>query len=79
MSKLHRSLMSIMAIGGLMSMELNGELERDRRRHLKPSEPKRVGYDHKEHTPEEKRAKYHHKQKIKERRKRKGCRKGGRI
>ena len=79
MSRLSKSLMSMMAIGGLMSMELNRDLERNRRRQLKPQEPKRIGYDHKERTPEEKRTKYWHKLKIKERRKRKGCRKGGRI
>ena len=79
MSRLSKKLMSMMAIGGLISMELNEELGGDRRRHLKPQEPKRIGYDHKELTPEEKRAKYWHKLKIKERRKRKDCRKGGRI
>ena len=63
----------------IMSLGMMTGLSSHRKVHYEPNKPKVVGYDHKEHTPEEKRAKYLHKQKIKERRKRKGCRKGGRI
>ena len=79
MSRVSRSLLNMMAIGGMMSMQMNGEFERDRRRNPKISKPKVVGYDHKirnEHELSERRIK---KRKFREKRQRKGCRKGGKI
>lgn len=73
-----KALMS--ALLPIMSLGIMADLSAPyRETNYRPSKPKVVGYNHKERTPEEKFKKYCHKLKIKERRKRKGCRKGGRI
>ncbi len=70
------TLLPIMSLGMMVDLgSAKGKFDKPYR----SNKPKVVGYDHKEHTPEEKFKKWCHRQKIKERRKRKGCRKGGRI
>lgn len=79
MSKMSRSLLSIVAMSSLLGMQTNCEIARERKYPYKPKPPKKVGYEHKTRSEFELEERRKRKHDFKAKRKRKGCRKGGKI